>query len=95
MLRQTADDRKRLNGTVSIKRVQMRYKNRQFVHFGVWVLFAAYLTFTVINQLPWFPSENITSANAAPFSGYVIGETDTDVTILTLNTRQNSSFEAR
>ena len=37
------------------------------------------------NPVPWVPSENITSTVQAPFTGYVLGESDVDTTILAAN----------
>jgi hypothetical protein len=48
------------------------------------------LTFFVFvsNSIPWVPAEDIVVTNLHPFTGYVFGETDTDVLILTGDTHQ-------
>jgi hypothetical protein len=42
----------------------------------------------VSNDIPWVPAEKIALTNTRPFTGYVFGETDTDVTILSADTHQ-------
>lgn len=47
------------------------------------------LLFTITsNSDPWYPPEIIKCAHAYSYNGYVVGETGSDVTILTYRTRQ-------
>lgn len=43
---------------------------------------------TAVNSVPWLPAEVIVSGRMRPFTGFVLGETVSDVTILTSQTRQ-------
>lgn len=52
-------------------------------------IWAGYNFFVVVtNTVPWVPAERIAPVKEQPFTGYVFGETDTDVSILSADNHQ-------
>jgi len=47
-----------------------------------------FLLIVATNNVPWIPPERIETSNANSVVGYVLNETDTDVTVLTVANRQ-------
>jgi hypothetical protein len=43
---------------------------------------------TAVTPIPWLPSETVVLHNTRPFTGYIVGETGTDATVLISSSRQ-------
>jgi hypothetical protein len=54
----------------------------------LYVLAIGSFLLVITNDVPWVPSEIITTTVRPPFTGFVLNESDVDITILALNKRQ-------
>ncbi len=83
--------RSRREGETASKLIAWLTSRERQKKLGMYYI-AGYVMFLLIttanNSVPWLPAEKILIYNTQPFAGYIIGETDTDVTILTSSTRQ-------
>jgi hypothetical protein len=72
----------------AIIRSRARISSSEFLISVITVWAAGNFFFFVSNNVPWVPAERIVSTSGHPFTGYIFGETDTDVSLLKAGTYQ-------
>lgn len=71
-----------------IGRHQKQLSSRDIAVYTIAISSALTFFLFVSNSIPWVPAEEIVVTHLRPFTGFVFGETDTDVLILTSDTHR-------
>jgi hypothetical protein len=78
----------KISGVRRILALQKRLTTRSYQLVCLYTLAIGSFIIIITNSVPWVPSEIITTTAKPPFTGFVLNESDSDITILTLNKRQ-------
>ena len=78
----------RFPGSRRILKLRKYLTGRSYMVVCFYILTIGSFLIVVTNNVPWVPAEIITSTARPQFTGFVLNESDVDMTILTLNRRQ-------